>query len=734
MNTSIPFTYHSPAAGEGTRWIRLQQEDDALEAVTVAEAAQAIDNVFGLTPCHDASANDSGRGSDDDDEAPPRDRFAAVMAALMTAELCSQPDYWTAHVLVLRSHADPAYVLRGEAETGPVTIAATERITRTQREEIDLSSASADLSWPYAGNLTTTAPDTVTLTVRGSTVYASRPCGRIVVRYRTSYDRVSVRVPVDATGSQRDDGTVERPTLESAVLIAFWGDQATELALSPPAQDEDEDQAQIDHYCAGRAGGGGGSSSGDCWRIRRARYLCNCSKSEVGDPVESRVAAPCPKGVSSGAYLGTEDAVAGYVTCPGDEDEINDPEFYEKTCCEPPTGPLPRCKRTYSIYRGGAQISGGADRYQRLYGANVRLTAVSPEGGICGDEIREWDTGNKDCCGDIVPLSPHPDNPTEFKAGESHFVEVLDGRPGELIWTARGGLYFTVHGHKVYTLRTSARKVAVTAPAEGTCPEPSVKVDDGCKPVEMSFVGGGAAPLELPYDDLVVAPGQRFTVQATGGVPPMRWQVGGQIEIISWDQTTGSSVLLEASPDFCGKEDITVIDVCGDDATAPVRSTEGRWKSVANFDPYSAPWSGSPNARQSAGNLYAVDSYRGYKANLTYNQRAVNFTTPDSPTSVPHAGSCEEAMQRVAPSVPYTGNVIARIEGASPIPCEPKDEVRGSIETGGEVHDIVTCNGMCVNYHKYVIQRNRQYETNNLWTVQWQQISALWEWVCPGET
>lgn len=731
-NPSLPFAYRSPAPPQhGNRWIRLRQENTLAEALTLEEAAEAVDNVFGLAPCVDSSAEDTGQGTGDEDNTPERAAFDAAAAALLGDTLCAQADYWTAHVLVLCSHSTPAPTLRSET----ATIVAQEQIVRWQRDEIDLSaSTSADLQYPYADSLTTTAPTGITITVQGSTLYADRPCGRLVVRYRTRYTRATIHVPVTPDGGQRDDGTVERPDLEAAALIAFQGDLVTAITLTPPPQDETEDQAQIDYYCAGGSTGGTAQSGGGCWRIRRSRYLCNCSRSETGEPIETRISVPCPKGVSPGAYLGTEDAVAGYVTCPGEEDEINDPEFYERTCCEPPTGPLPRCKRTYSIYRGGAQIAGGADRYQRLYGANVRLTAVSPEGGICGDEIREWDTSNKDCCDDIVPLSPHPDNPTEFRAGDSHWVAVLDGRPGELIWTARGGLYFTVYGHKVYTLRTPSRRVAVTAPAEGTCPEPSVKVDDGCKPLEMSFIGGGAAPLELPYDDLVVAPGQRFTLQATGGVPPMRWQVGGQIEIISWDQTTGSSVLLEASPDFCGKEDITVIDVCGDDATAPVRSTEGRWKSVANFDPYSAPWSGSPNARQSAGNLYAVDSYRGYKANLTYRQISSIFTTPESPSSVPHAGSCEEAMQRVAPTIPYTGNVIAKIDGKSPPPCEPRDDVRGSIETGGEVHDIVTCNGMCFNTHQYVIQRNRRYETRNNWTVQWQQITALWEWVCPGET
>ena len=736
MNTSIPFVYRAfPAPGEGRRWIRLQQENEAPEAVTVAEAAQAIDDVFGLTPCFDASAEDSGQGSNDEDEAPPRERFNSVMKTMMSVELCSQPDYWTAHVLVLRSHTSPAYVLRGEAETGPVTIAATERITRTQREEIDLSTGtSADLSWPYAGNLTTTAPANITLTVRGSTVYASRPCGRIVVRYRTSYDRVSVRVPVETTGSQRVDGTVERPTLEDAVLIAFWGDDlATELVLSPPAQDEDEDQAQIDYYCAGGSTGTA-HIGGDCWRIRRSRSLCDCSKSETGDPIETRVAVPCPKGVSGGAFLGVEEVVAGYVSCPGEEDEVNDPEFYEQTCCEPPPRTLPRCKKTYSLFRGGEPIAHGADYYRELYGAKVQLTAVSPEGGICGEEIREWDTSGKDCCDDIIPLSPHPDNPTEFHAGEAHWIEVLNGRRGELIWTAQGGLYFLAsNNRKAYSIRTPSRIVLVYAESEGVCPEPSIKVDDKCNPLEMKFVGGGAAPLELPDEDYVAAPGQQFALQASGGVPPMRWQVGGQIRLVSWDQDSGRSALFEAESDFCGKEDITIIDVCGEEASVTIRSTDGHWEEVNDFDPCVAPWSpdhpppcaavSTPAVCANLGADRYVNNYYGWRACVKTVTKNKSFAERDCP----HKGSCEGVLiDSGVVKCASRRNLIAK-----DYKCEaPLSNCTELTPENPDQHR--RCFNMCSNLYecnRHPTAGNR--EINNVWYSATQSIEKLWEWVCP---
>lgn len=719
-NPNLPFTYRSPAPPQpGNRWIRLRQENTLAEALTLEDAAAAVDNVFGLAPCIDSSTEDTGQGTGDEDNTPERAAFDAAAAALLGDTLCAQADYWTAHVLVLCSHSTPTPTLRSET----ATIVSQELVVRWQRDEIDLSaSTSADLQYPYADSLTTTAPTGITITVQGSTLYADRPCGRLVVRYRTRYTRATIRVPVTPDGRQRDDGTVERPDLEAAALIAFQGDLVTALTLTPPPQDESEDQAQIDYYCAGGSTGTA-HIGGDCWRIRRSRYLCNCSKSEVGDPVETRVAVPCPKGVSGGAFLGAEDVVAGYVTCPDEEDEVNDPEYYEKTCCEPPPGPLPRCKKTYSLYRGGAEIEGGAAGWRNIYGANVQLTAVSPEGGVCGEEVREWDTSSKNCCDDIIPLSPHPDNPTEFHPGESHWVEVLDGKPGELIWTAQGGLYFRSNGRKVHTLRTPSRRVLVYAESEGTCPEPSIKVDDRCKPIEMTFVGGAANPLDLPYDDLVIAPEERFVLQASGGVPPMRWQVGGKIKLISWDQETGRSALFEASEDFCGTETIEVVDVCGDSASAVVRSTEGRWEAVTDFDPCVSPFGGSMPATQ-MGNIYRVEA-RGYRADIGVLSRMKNFNRGGT-QGWPHLGSCDEAVQGIAEPCGYTGVQMITVPGYTPPDCTPEDYQSGGIYT--ERH----CYGMCYNYYIYVkFQDGTGYEYMNRWAAHVHVVSALRKWVCP---
>ena len=256
----------------------------------------------------------------------------------------------------------------------------------------------------------------------------------------------------------------------------------------------------------------------------------------------------------------------------------------------------------------------------------MQFTAVSPEQGDCGEKIWSWDTSSKNCCNDITPLSPSPGNPEEFHAGESHEICVLDGKPGELKWTASGGLYFLDNGRKTHSYKTVSRKVLVYAERSGLCPTPRIRVDDGCKPVQMVFQGGGATPPSLP-DDLVVAPEQRFYVTVSGGVPPYTWQSGGQIRLLSWDNEDGATALFEASPDFCGTEEVTVVDACHEEAILVVRSTDGGWEPVPDADLCNPP--GGPFTREGTGPGGGwTNPARGYR--VMYNCGAGDLPNSDA--------------------------------------------------------------------------------------------------------
>lgn len=576
----------APQYGDSeARWIRLEPVEPESQLLTTAQAAAVIDALYQTSPCVTGTG---GTGGEAASEPISEEDFLSAAKQALDLSICAPLDYWTAQVDVLRSHQTPGYRL--ESETASVS--ATETRIQTRTETAQLSGAvSYDLQYPYHSGLQVTGAARV-LSVRGSTINFAAPAqGSVQISYQTVFDRVTLRVPCNSEGS----GEAAEAD-NTAGLLAFWADLAAQTDVRRQEQ-ETVDATERDRIC-NASSSSHGQIGGDCWQTVERYYKCECSGSEAPGAWQETVSAPCPDGRSGGSHVGMRRVLAGYVYCAGEDDEVSDPEYYEKTCCEPPPGPLPRCKRTYSLFRGGEPIAHGADYYRGLYGANVQLTAVSPEGGVCGEEIREWDTSNRDCCDDIIPLSPHPDNPREFFSGSAHWITVLDGKPGELVWTARGGLYFDVGGRKTHRYRTTSRTVLVYAEAEGTCPEPSINIDDTCQPIDITFVGDPGIPPSLPVD-LVVSPSQRFTVTASGGVPPYMWQAGGPLTLISWDQDTGRTALFEAGDEFCGTANITVVDSCQRDATLVVRSSHGRWERIYgdNYacDPPGGPYSPDPS-------------------------------------------------------------------------------------------------------------------------------------------
>lgn len=715
-NPGLSIAFAASAGKDERHWIRVEQVQPDEDVATLADAARLIDSLYQINPCVTGTMGTGGDAGTDEALPDENGYFATARSALDLSVLCTESEYWEAQVDVFRSHRNQPFRLVSEtAQVGSSTV-----VSEQKTEHLNLSGAnSVDLAWPY--HLGLAVSGATVAGIRGSTVNFTAPVsGPVTLSYQAIWDRVTVRVPQSATAN----GTKEA---DAAGVVAFQGDMAAACVLTQPDPDNSMSATERERLCT-PSSSSHGQIGGDCWQTVEHYSLCNCSGSEAPGAWQETVSVPCPAGVSGGAHTGSSRQLAGYVYCEGEEDEVNDPEFYEKTCCTPPPKSLPRCKRTSAVWSGGAEIAGGADRFRAIYGGNVQLTAITPEEG-CGKKVWEWDTTSKNCCDEITPLWPDPDNPTEFHAGESHWIEVHDGKPGELKWQASGGLYFLSGGQKVHTIRTPARKVFVYAEREGVCPMPFLVIDDQCKPLRISFIGGGATPVTLPYEeDLVIAPEQRFYVTAYGGVPPLRWQVGGQVKLISWDQETGHSALFEADEDFCGTEMIEVVDACGESDTVAIRSTEGRWEEITDYDRYSAPWGGTAPSTQLVGNRYRVNSYKGYRADIWYNQFSKNFIHYPN-ESAPHLGSCEET---IPPDLPqYTGMMLAVIEGISPIPCTPYQTQSGSISSGGIRYKSEHCYGMCANYYTWVDQGYRTYESRNTWSAQYQWIVYLWRWVCP---
>ena len=131
---------------------------------------------------------------------------------------------------------------------------------------------------------------------------------------------------------------------------------------------------------------------------------------------------------------------------------------------------------------------------------------------------------------------------------------------------------------KTGTLTEGVFKVYVER--EDLCPTPNIRVDDGCKPLQMVFQGGGATPPRIPPGDRVCAPGGTLTVTATGGVLPYQW-ASDQLRLLA---SSGDGAMFRAPADFCDMATVTVSDACTQTASCGVRSPQGRWRPAAGHN------------------------------------------------------------------------------------------------------------------------------------------------------
>lgn len=604
---SLILTYTPLQGGDGeSRWIRLEQERPEDESLTLDEAAEIIDSLYEIEPCDDGMGG-GGEEADPENE-PEEEEFDEAMAEMLRrAGICNWPEYWETVVRVYRSHKRPGYVLRSET----AEVRATEPVRESHRQVVEASGAVIELEMPYDGGLTG-IPAGVKWTVRGSTVNLDRPlAGRLALRYATYYERVTLRIPTREQGQWRDalgmatgspfdisggGSSRETPTraeLPAASVIAFWDNFAASCELEPPPADEDVDEATIREICGKDEDDEPGDKEepGGCWKTVHHYSRCNCSRSITGE-WDEEVSAPCG-GAAAGSFVGREEAFGGFVHCDGEEDNLHDIEFYRRHCCTSPQSPsdLPRCRRSYREYRGGHEIENGPEHWKNIYGDNVSMIAVLPESGTCGEEITEWNVPQRNCCDGVPPLEPSSENPEHIYPGGTYLIKVGGGKDGELTWRATGGLTFRDSGGTTY--KTTSRGVYVVA-GTGICPKPTITVNDGCDSLVMRFAGPDAEPPTLP-EDMAVAPESTFSVTASGGVPPYMWQASG-LDLLGWSPDGGRAYFKTREKDSWCTADITVVDVCGQDATMTIMNAEtGKWELVPQSeydvcDPPGAPF------------------------------------------------------------------------------------------------------------------------------------------------
>lgn len=463
---SVRFDFVPPQPGGSSesRWLRVEQVQPESEMAGMDEAARLIDSLFNVDPCTTGDMGTGGGAVATDElgeptDMPSEEEFAAAAQRELDLSFCKDDKFWCAEVDVLRSHQSPGYALRSDsAKIGRAVV-----IQKTVTEIIDLQGAgSVDLKWPYLSGLEVSGT-VVQATVRGSTVNFAEPVtGHLRLSYQTVFERVSIEVPQEASDS--GNGQMEA---QAASVIAFWAEFAAACDITQPPQDDSLDEVEIARLCRGPAYHYELGGPKECFETVEHYSKCNCSKKRTASWREV-VPAPCPEGVAPGThYLGMRDQFEGYVYCEGEEDDVHDPEFYEEKCCTPPPWPLPRCRKTYSIWRGGAGIDGGPQRWIDMYGPGTRLIPVSPPDGICGELVIEWAVDEKNCCDDLAPPEIEGEN-IVVAPGSQVLIRATN-------YTSRGKWY----SDKLNVLEQSADSAIFRAPGN-FCGMALVQITDAC--------------------------------------------------------------------------------------------------------------------------------------------------------------------------------------------------------------------------------------------------------------
>lgn len=559
------------SGNEESRWIRLEQVQATLPSPSVGYMAELIDLVFKREACDDGMG---GGGEEADEQNEPTDEdFAEQLSIVLTETGQCRQGYWLGAVNVYRTHEQPGYELRSEtAKVQTVT-----KVRESYRQVVDVNGPLIALERPYAGNLQG-IPKNVNWTVRGATVNLDRPVhDRLTLRYKTWHEHVTLRVPTKRT----EDGEEYEP----AAVVAFWGDMAAECQLEPPEPEDPENQEAIDELCKKQRPEPAEPSG--CWKTVHHYKRCNCSYAVAAEyGWDEQVGAPCD-GAPAESQVGYEEKFDGFVRCPDDEDDyLHDMEYYNSHCCHypPSVSYLPICRKSYRLYRGGHKIENGPEHWKAFYGDNVRMIAVTPEQGYCGDEITEWNVPQRNCCDGVPPLVACPSNPKQLTVPEHKYdICVMDGKQGvEHHWRTTGGL--KIWPAKTTELRTKSKGIKIYF-EEGLCPNPTVRVSDGCSELEMTFEGPENEPPILSETDMALGAEARFALSVEHGVPPFMWMASGGIKMLSYSPT-GRSAVFETgeSGEWC-VGNVTVVDACGRDASCTIRNANtGRWSHVSVDD------------------------------------------------------------------------------------------------------------------------------------------------------
>lgn len=477
----ITFTY---SAGSTTDpwWVRLEQEDLPDDTATLDDAADLLDTLYNLDACADEQSEEA---TDPSTEAVEQTVDITVDRMACRFDADGNVDV---EIRVIRSRQDAPYKLSLSGGTLLTTETITEPYSQTILVE---SAASITLDYPvvdsFSGAWTGTvyseqgriSPPSINRT--GNTLDfggVDVATGSITVSYLTEYDRCTLTI----LGVDGEAG--------ACTARVFFHGLVDELELEIPEASEPLASctsrwtvAPIDYDI-------------ECVQIVTVSTRCQCTDDEVATRTYEEI-VDCPDSVvrCQGATTECRHVVGSvtvpeYVECADDNEVTGRPgmihslstrDYYEEHCCAPPSFPLPDCPEKKISHKGGMKLSGGARQYYNIYGPKLRITPVSPAGGICGDWTIRQEVRSSNCCDGVEPLAWDATiSPDVMSPNSAVNIGVTGGGRYPHVWTVVGqGMQFSNGSTRITTTGGVARLSALPT----ACGTASVTVTDGCSTV-----------------------------------------------------------------------------------------------------------------------------------------------------------------------------------------------------------------------------------------------------------
>lgn len=480
----ITLTYSGGAAVVDPWWVRLEQENLPDDTATISDAADLLDTLYQLDPCADET------------EAPPdpaAEEVTETVELTVDRVACRFDADGNVDVdlRVIRSRQDAPYKLALQGGELQTTETIREPITRVvqidsaDRHTLDypvVDGFSAEWRGTVYGSQGRIDPPKITRSGNTIAFAAEVKRGSIAVSYITEYDRCTVTI----LGIDGEPG--------ECTARAFFHGLVDELPLEIP------EAAEPIGACTARWVATPVDYQIDCYREVTISTRCQCTDKEVRT-LTYEESVPCPEEVVRCQGVATECrhlvgsvTVPEYVECADDREipgrpgtiyALSTAKYYEDHCCKAPAFALPQCPEKTITHRGGLPLQGGSQPWIDIWGPKLRITPISPPGGICGNWTIRQEVRSSNCCDGVDPLVWDTEtSPEVMSPNSSAIIGVIGGGRYPYEWTVAGQGFQFQNGSKKITTVGNRIYLAALPTACGTA---SITVSDGCTTVTVGI-------------------------------------------------------------------------------------------------------------------------------------------------------------------------------------------------------------------------------------------------------